>query len=540
MVLLRALALTLVACALAAPPAGADAEHAGAPTLPEQVAGARVVVHWSASGPHATTPDAAQRVHDEAAYALELYTRAAGAGGLGLASPPPDADGRIDIYIAEFASPPGSHTSAAAVPDVAGATTSSGWIVVRPAAAAVTTTQTVAHEVMHLVQFATSTKESRWLLEATANWAAARAAAGRIPDDTALPMDLYRFPGIPFDCAVDCGAPGAPGGYGSWPFLQTAAERTGDGVVAAILQRSAELAADGGEHGLQAVAEAFAARGDGLAAAHRDHARRMLTGAWAFPLLRGRTTTDEAFTRTAGAIGDDGVPDGVASPTVAVDHLAVRVGTISAPASASTIDGCPAGTLRVSVDLPPGEQGAPAALLQSSGAADGVHDFAVAGARAELAVPWNCTSRLRLALANTAVGGPAQPFTVHAAFELPEPAPAPERFTATLRGKVIAVRKGVARVRVRMPAPPAAGRQWRGTVSLLRKTGTARRPRLVSLGRQRFTAKRAKTVTIAVRLSRRGRAAMRQSRRLKITLRLDAKAGSVALQRLERRVTLKR
>jgi hypothetical protein len=285
----------------------------------------------------------------EHAYAAEV--------GLGFTAPLDDGDGHIDVYLESI----GPDVLGQAVPDNPGNTTSSGYIILAPAALA--DTMTVAHELFHLIQFATwvpTVQSDTWLFEGSAEWMGAKVDGFPAGDVSELgPTDM------PLDCREDI-VPSPPlqmcnpdfsieGGYSRWPFFESLAQRYGVTFVQDVLARGATgLSATG------ALAAAIAARGGSLADVYNDWAVEQMRGTYGISALDSIAPTPYATIQT-GVAGYDW-----RSLDVNVDHLATRYVKFTRGDGASD-HACYVATLTLKVTVPAGVTSVPTFYWAANG-----------------------------------------------------------------------------------------------------------------------------------------------------------------------------
>jgi hypothetical protein len=216
----RALLVTaVVAFGLVAAPAQADPARPWVPArLTDSVAGPHFVVHYATDE---TTTAVATNVlgHAERAYALEV-------GSWGYPAPIDDGDGKVDVYVYAREWTDGDAAGAVSEDSYKNAPRA-GYITLKtPYADSVSL---VAHEFFHVVQLAMwSTAVRGFMLEATADWAAAR-VSGRA-------RGYWAYPDVSLDCVGrQCGPTlETQGGYIRWPFFAFLDEQFGMGIVREI------------------------------------------------------------------------------------------------------------------------------------------------------------------------------------------------------------------------------------------------------------------------------------------------------------------
>lgn len=390
-----------------------------APTYPETLTTPRFQLHYTGELTDPANPDriTQQVAGDVAAAAEGAYDQYV--TGLGYSAPLDDGDGKIDVWIYDL--PDGVLGSAEQ--DAAG-NTSSGWIAIdsEVARTGAQRGETVAHELFHLIQFATWVPLDSWLLEGTAEWAGFRAANGA-PSSELVAASVAR-PDMSLDCVNDaCGDRQYEiGGYSRWPFFQYASERYGDGFVKSVFAKGAALA-DPAKKGVDLVAATLADKGTTIGDVFTDYTRAAVAGAFSLTGLKGLAPATYSTTPTGSTSGVLPVQ------RVAVNHLAARYLRFSR--GGGTGGPCYAATLTLTVALPPGLGSKPAFYSQTLGAA--AIPLTISGDTASLSVPWDtCTNALPgyLALPNPSTSADAQRFTVSGSLAvdwttLATPAPPP-------------------------------------------------------------------------------------------------------------------
>jgi hypothetical protein len=202
--------LLVVLCALVlAPAAGAR------PNLPEIGRSAHFAL---SAGPGALGAATAATVlgRAESSYEREL--------ALGFARPLDDGDGHIDLYVQALTDKAG-----VTVPDPGPGPLVSGSIELDPAHGGLKDAA-IAHELFHLIQFATiTTPKPTVVVESTAEW-----VVGRLGIYTGPPTGVAQ---APFDCEPGCdfhSARASP--YTQWTFFKQLSDRYGDRVIEDILR----------------------------------------------------------------------------------------------------------------------------------------------------------------------------------------------------------------------------------------------------------------------------------------------------------------
>jgi hypothetical protein len=306
----------------------------------------------------------------ESAYAAEM--------SYGFTPPKDDGDGKTDVYITTLS--PG--TLGEAVPDNPAGPTSSGFIAIDVGEiGAADELHVLAHELFHLVQFATwipPHQTDHWLFEGSAEWIGAKVDGFHGSDVTGVgPSD------IPLDCSETITAspdfqlcdpdPYVDGGYSRWPFFQYLAQRFGPTFFQDVLARGAAAGTATG-----ALQAAIAARGSTLADVYSAWSAVQMDGGYGIPQLDAIPPKPYA-TVVTGAMS---APASLKAD-VNVDHLATRYVEFRRGDGGDHL--CFQATLTVTVTIPDGvvsqpyfswNGGAPVAL-------------SISGGTASAAVPWD-------------------------------------------------------------------------------------------------------------------------------------------------------
>ena len=305
----------------------------------------------------------------EHAYATEL--------GYGFTAPLDDGDGHIDVYLQGL----GANLAGQAVPDNPAGPTSTGYIILAPSDDADPTT--VAHELFHLVQFASwvpTVLSDTWLFEGSAEWMGAK--ANGYPADDVIevgPTDM------PLDCRESLNTSATldmcnsdlyiEGGYSRWPFFESLAQRFGATFVQDVLARGA-----GGMSAVAALSSAIAARGGSLADIYNDWAVQQMKGAYGIKALDAVAPTTYATVKTGIA------PLQPTSFDVNVDHLSTRYVKFTRGDGAANHP-CFAATLKLTVTAPSGVTSVPTFYWAQTGSQPVPLSLGV-----ETSIPWDtCT-----------------------------------------------------------------------------------------------------------------------------------------------------
>ena len=393
----RLLLLLVAASALWAPAALAADPPPYRPALPYAHTTAHFVVHYS-SDPVTEAAITQSQARDLGARAEAAYALAA---SWGFPAPLDDGDGLIDIYVVDLSTTGGG--IAYSIADGVGLT-SSGSIDISPAY--LTSTATVAHELFHLIQFGIWLPDDLWILEATAEWAGAKAES--------FPASLVST--IPFEMSLDCVDPLYDlghthcatsaydnGGYSRWPFFQFLAERFGASIVKEIFLAGAATGSSATPPAT-AVQTALAARGATFVDVFNDWTVANMNGGYATSALKALKPEPYATVSTGASSGT------VAPVVVTVDHLAARY--VAFTRGTGSLAGlCHPASLTITVSLPAGVSARP----YFSWAGESAVPLAVSGTKATATVPWNtCTTSETglLSLPNPSLGVDGASFTV--------------------------------------------------------------------------------------------------------------------------------
>jgi hypothetical protein len=212
------------------------------PTLTAKQSSAHFVVHYAPS--LGDTAAQSVLVTAEQAYAAER--------ALGFPVPLDDGDGRIDIYVDAILD---RDAAGFASPDLATAQ-SSGYMTLDPSKGGVTY-RTIAHELFHLIQFASVAQLNPLIAEATARWMELRLTGW---------TNRYWFLPTALDCTPCDMHTSARSPYDRWPFFAYLDDRFGPGILQQIFERAGAPGAP--TTGLEPVDQALAIHGTTLAATY--------------------------------------------------------------------------------------------------------------------------------------------------------------------------------------------------------------------------------------------------------------------------------
>jgi Family of unknown function (DUF6055) len=243
---------------------------AATPVLNQKVVTPNFVVHYTtaAGGPDAITDATAQAVGANAEQALAAEEQA-----FGFDPPLSGPDAHVDIYVYEI------HTANEGIvgPRFPDADQSESYILQRASKA--TDRSIIAHEMFHVLQDSVWVLGGKFLDEATATWAQARAFP---KEGSSTDLD----PGVPLDCVDEEACPSA--GYQSWSFFEFLAERYGAHIVREIYEQAKALRVNrGGAAPIAAVSAAVAAHGATLGRSFRDFALANINGDYTLEELKG-------------------------------------------------------------------------------------------------------------------------------------------------------------------------------------------------------------------------------------------------------------
>jgi hypothetical protein len=384
---------------LASTPAFASARPS-TKNWPDTVESAHFVVH-PAPG---IDPGKAQQVSDsfEAAYATEVeswgFVPPISDGSLG-------GDARVDVYVQPTYN---AGEVGEALRDDDNAATTSGYAVISPDAA--DKPETAAHELFHLLQYATYSHGAKFLKEGTAEWAAAN-----VTGKTSWLLTYWGTAGQSLECVATCADDNLS--YARWIFFEYLSERYGKSIVKEIYQQAAALHADTASQDLDAIDAALSARGSSLAQAFSDFSAANAAGGYSFPGL-GNPTGSLQLAATGSYTGVTSIGQ---VRTWAADHLAATYVPVYSGDGQSKVSNCGAATLHLRVTLPNGMQSQPSFVDQS-----GVHPLTVSAGTASADLPWtNCDgTHGTLVLPNTSRTQDAAQFAVRIALDVIPPKPA--------------------------------------------------------------------------------------------------------------------
>jgi uncharacterized protein DUF6055 len=356
------------------------------------------LVHYGSGVADADAQAAAANL--DSAYATEV-------DGWGFPAPiSGGADGKVDVYVEDTGSNLGESYH-----DDYTAPTTSGYILLSPASA--TNASAAAHELFHLIQYAIYAHGAKFLVEGTAEWAAAN-----VTGSTGWLFTYWANPEQPLDCLAGSACAPTPDqdhSYSRWLFFEHLSEHYGPGIVREILTRAGQLGAetDAGLD-LQAIDDVLAAHGSSLAQQFNSFAADNAAAAYSFPGLAGSGRAPQpASARYTGVASGT-----LATDTLTVDHLAARYVSFLSGDPRLSNAGCGAATLHLRVSVPAGSDSLPVIADP-----DGEHPLALNGSDAGIDLPWTtCTgSSALLALPNASRTLDGTQFTVGASVTASSP-----------------------------------------------------------------------------------------------------------------------
>lgn len=321
--------------------------------------------------------------------------------GWGYPAPLFDGDSRTDIWVQDLSL---LGVLGYAEQDAAGPT-SSGWFTLD--VTAIKTQAVVAHEFMHLIQYATWVPADSWLLEGTAEWAGFQTSGYR--PFGGVPIAVTRgAPDMSLDCvSLACGYQGDPyevGGYSRWPFFQYLTERFGTNIVRDVFSRGAALA-DPTLTGVELVDSTLVQKGTTLSNVYGDFTFADIAGNFQVAGIKGKPPAAYSSLPTGSST--------VALPVlrVPVNHLSTRyLRLLRGGASGGT---CYAATLSLAVAIPTGIASRPSFWYSALGA--NPIALSVSNGTGTVTVPWDtCTGGQDgyLSLPNQNLTADAETFTV--------------------------------------------------------------------------------------------------------------------------------
>ncbi len=381
----RALGVTLVVAFAAGVLAGAA--PAARPVRDHQIVTPHFVVSYDTDPlqPDYTTETQAG---DIAAYAERMYSVLT---SWGYAAPPPDSDGKIDIYITDlsvltpaqeseaipeaFTAPSTGYIELAPVTQLQGYANSDGLDLVTEEERA------IASNHFYLMAFRTwvpATQADQWLMYGADEWAGLAA----IGFPSSVPVLGLGNPDIALNCRDPLAAhqmcdPDSyvEDGYARWAFFQQLANQYGKTFIL-----NAFANANLGQDATTALSNAIAAKGSSLASQFNDYAKSFMTGNFGVPALSAIRPPVQAAVlggTTSATLGTVLVP---------VNHLSARYVTFQR-GDGDGSHACYAATLSISVAMPAGTSAQPYYFWDVPGSTP--QALNVSGNTASITVPWD-------------------------------------------------------------------------------------------------------------------------------------------------------
>jgi hypothetical protein len=413
MALTRALLVALSAALAAGLLAGGAT--AARPTRDHQLATAHFIVSYDTDPlqPDYTTETQAG---DIAAYAERMYSVLT---SWGYAAPPPDFDGKIDIYVTNllvpapqeseavyegFTAPSTGYIELAPMGQLQGYATSEGLDL------ATEVQRTLAASLFYLMSFRTWVPDSarqadEWLLNGADEWAGLAA----IGFPSSGPVLKLGNPDIALTCRDNLAGhqmcdPDSyvEEGFARWAFFQQLANQYGMTFV-----QNAFANANLGQGAETALSNAIAAKGGSLTSQFNNYAKNLMSGNFGVAALSAvRPPVHDAVV---------GGTTSAALPTikVPVNHLSARYVTFQRGHGDGTSP-CYAATLSISVAMPAGTSAQPYYFWDVPGST--TQALAISGNRASITVPWDTcdwgAARGWLSMPNASTTVDAADFTV--------------------------------------------------------------------------------------------------------------------------------
>jgi hypothetical protein len=363
------------------------------------------VAHYTLAGEHAApSSEAVEAMLGTFEAALAHHTTE-------LEFPPPldDGDGRTDVFVLDLAS---VKALGAAISDNSPALQASGYLYMDDGS--ITSAETVAHELFHLIQIGQWQPMDRYVLEATAEWAGFRFVDFGLTVDAGLeePVALGETLGAP-DMSLTCSGGSAcgfsgyeAGGYSRWHFYEYVTERFGGQPVKEIFAKAKALNEPGLTSG-DILTAYFADKGTTLGNVFGDWTVANMNGNYTAAGLKGVQPVAFSTTLTGSESG------ALAAQRVPVNHLAARY--VAFKRGSGSSGPCYAATLNVTVTLPAAAASRPYFLWTMPGSTP--VPFAIDGSTARVSVPWDtCVWQYNglVSLPNTSTTVDAATFTVNA------------------------------------------------------------------------------------------------------------------------------
>jgi hypothetical protein len=372
----------------------------------------RFLVHYE-PGVYESDAEAAAANFDSV-YAREV-------GAWGFPAPRPDGDGVIDVYLTST----GAHLGEAEADDPSAAT-SSGYALISPANAG--NLGTAAHELFHLIQYAIYAHGANFLLEGTAEWAAAN-----VTGTTPWLLSYWSAPEQSLECIP--GSACAPAGgqdnsYSRWIFFEHLSERYGPGIVQQVFARAAALRAGTNPSlDLQAIADVLAAHGSSLSAEWNAFVSANAGDAYTLSALAQSHGHPDAVVTSYTGDPSTVLP----TDTIGVNHLAAGYVSFLSGDDRSPGAHCRAAALTIQVTAPAGVLAQPVVASRGSVRTFGQHGV--------VTLPWSTCqgSSALIALPNASTTVDGAIFKLHAQLDLVRATPPRIRL---LLGRRVVVARG--------------------------------------------------------------------------------------------------
>ncbi len=354
---------------------------------------------------------------DIAAYAERMYSVLT---SWGYAAPPPDTDGKIDIYITNLLVPAPAQESEAIFEGLTAPST--GYIELAPpvqlqgyadAEGLDYTTEverSIASNLFYLMSFSTwlpdpARQADEWLLKGASEWAGLAA----IGFPSSGPVLGLSNPDIALNCRDNLPAhqmcdpdPYLEEGFARWAFFQQLANQYGETFI-----MNAFANANLGQDATTALSNAIAAKGSSLATQFNDYARNLMTGNFGVAALSAVRPPVQA------AVLGGTISATLGTVTVPVNHLSARYVTFQR-GDGDAAHMCFAATLSINVAMPAGTSAQPYYFWDAPGSTP--QALNVNGSTASITVPWDTcdwgSARGWLSIPNGGTSVDAADFTV--------------------------------------------------------------------------------------------------------------------------------
>jgi hypothetical protein len=382
----RALGVTLIVAFAAGVLAGAA--PAARPVTDHQLVTPHFVVSYDTDPLQPGTYTTETQAGDIAAYAERMYSVLT---SWGYAAPPPDSDGKIDIYITDlsvltpsqesqaipeaFTAPSTGYIELAPVNQLQGYATSDGLDLVTEEERA------IASNLFYLMAFRTwvpATQAGQWLMYGADEWAGL-AAIGFPSSGPAIGL------GNP-DIALNCRDPlpdhqmcnpdsYVEDGFARWAFFQQLANEYGNTFIL-----NAFANANLGQDATTALSNAIAAKGSSLTSQLNAYAENLMSGNFGVPALSAIRPPVQA------AVLGGTISATLGTVKVPVNHLSARYVTFQR-GDGDGSHACFAATLSINVAMPAGTSAQPYYFWDVPGST--AQALTVSGNNASITVPWD-------------------------------------------------------------------------------------------------------------------------------------------------------